>query len=275
MFNGCNVRNKQRFLFGTNLKMHQTPAQTREYVRAALAKSASLAGIDQASLWIIPPFTSIEIAAHEARGSRIRIGAQNAHWEDAGAFTGEMSPATLMAIGAQFVMLGHAERRTLFGESDEIINKKVLAAARNGLGVMLCVGEPAHVFRANAGDDYVAMQLKLDLNGLDDLSDLTILYEPLWSVGAGGIAADPALVASAFANIRKTLVNVCGSAGETIPILYGGSVDATNCANYARVPECAGMGVGRAGLDIDNFIAVLANALNAWRDVQHRETEHD
>lgn len=260
------MHNAHAFLFGTNLKMHQTPAQTRDYVRDVLAKSALLQGIEQTSLWIIPPFTSIEAAASEARDSRIRIGAQNAHWEDAGAFTGETSPATLKAIGAQFVMLGHAERRTLFGETDEIINRKVLAAQRNGLGVMLCVGEPAHIYRANAGDDYVAMQLTLNLTGLADSSGLQVLYEPLWSVGAGGTPADPRVVAGAFANIRKTLVNLYGSAGETIPILYGGSVDATNCANYARVPECAGMGVGRAGLDIDNFIAVLRNALSAWRE---------
>jgi triosephosphate isomerase len=252
------------FLFGTNLKMHQTPAQTRDYLRDVLVKSALIVGIEQTSLWIIPPFTSIEIAAHDARDSRVRIGAQNTHWEDAGAFTGEMSPATLAAIGAQFVMLGHAERRTLFGETDEIINKKVLAAQRNGLGVMLCVGEPAHVYRANAGDDYVAMQLKLNLTGLQDLSGLQVLYEPIWSVGAGGTAADPCVVASAFANIRKTLVNLHGSAGDAVPILYGGSVDATNCASYARVPDCAGMGVGRAGLNVDNFITVLSNALNAW-----------
>lgn len=264
------MRSAHPFFFGTNLKMHQTPAQTRDYVRDVLAKSAMLAGIDETSLWIIPPFTSIEIAAYEARSTRIRIGAQNAHWEDVGAFTGEMSPATLKAIGAQFVMLGHAERRTLFGETDEMINKKVLAAQRNGLGIMLCVGEPASIYQANAGDDYVSMQLKLDLNGLDHWSDLTILYEPIWSVGAGGTPAEPALVAGAFANIRKTLVNLYGNAGGAVPILYGGSVDATNCANYACVPDCAGMGVGRAGLSVDNFIAVLSNALSAWIESQSR-----
>jgi triosephosphate isomerase len=253
------------FLFGTNLKMHQTPAQTRDYVRDVLAKSGALVGIEQTSLWIIPPFTSIEAAAQEARSSRIRVGAQNAHWEDAGAFTGEMSPATLKACGAQFVMLGHVERRTLFGERDEDINKKVLAAQRNGLGVMLCVGEPAHIYRANAGNDFVSMQLKTNLTGLGDLSGLQVLYEPIWSVGASGTAADPQVVTAAFANIRKTLVNLYGDAGDAIPILYGGSVDATNCANYARVPGCAGMGVGRAGLKPDNFIAVLSNALSAWQ----------
>ncbi len=262
------MRSELSFRFGTNLKMHQTPAQTRDYVRDVLSRSASLAGIEHTSLWIIPPFTSIEIAAHEAGDTRIRIGAQNAHWEDAGAFTGEMSPATLKAIGAQFVMLGHAERRTLFGETDEHINKKVLAAQRNDLGVMLCVGEPAQVYRANAGDDYVAMQLKKSLTGLEDLSGLQVLYEPIWSVGAGGTAADPRIVAGAFANIRKTLVNLHGSAGEAVPILYGGSVDAANCAGFARVPGCAGMGVGRAGLNVDSFIAVLSNALGAWLESQ-------
>ena len=233
------------------------------------------AGIEQTSLWIIPPFTSIEPAANEARGSRIRIGAQNMHWEDAGAFTGEMSPATLKACGAQFVMLGHVERRTLFGETDEHINKKRLAAPRNGLGIMLCVGEPAHIHAPMPGDDYVSMQLKVNLTGLEDPASLWVLYEPIWSVGAGGTAADPRYVAAAFANIRRTLAHLYGDAGNAVPILYGGSVDATNCADYARVPQCAGMGVGRAGLNIGSFMTVLTHALNAWREIQHEGTETD
>jgi triosephosphate isomerase len=263
------------FLFGTNLKMHQTPQATRDYVRAVRERMAHVPGIEQASLWIIPPFTSIEAAADEVRGAKpnIAIGAQNMHWADDGAFTGEISPAMLKACDASFVMLGHAERRMLFGETDEALNKKVLAAAQHGLGVMLCVGEPLHVKQANAGDAYVEMQLRLNLRGLQDPGGLRVLYEPLWSVGAGGTAADPADVARAFANIRRVLVSLFGAAGDAVPILYGGSVDATNCANYARLPSCAGMGVGRAGLRIDEFITVLTTALAAHSAAQHERTQ--
>ena len=139
---------------------------------------------------------------------------------------------------------------------------------------MLCVGEPSDAKQAGAGNAYVETQLRIALRSLPSPSGrgvggeggrrLTILYEPLWSVGAGGTAADPAYVSSAFDNIRRNLVELFGDAGQHVPILYGGSVDATNCANYACLPECGGMGVGRAGLHIDSFIDVLASALSVW-----------
>lgn len=251
------------FLFGTNLKMHQTPQQTRAFLQALRERVARVPKIERASLWVIPPFTSIAAAAEAAQGSGIRIGAQNMHWADEGAFTGEVSPLMLKACGAEFVMLGHAERRVMFGESDEMLNKKALAAARHGLGVMLCVGEPAFIKAAGAGEDYVAQQLKLALRGLPAPDHLQVLYEPLWSVGEGGVAADPDYVGAAFDNIRRVLRNIFGLAGEHVPILYGGSVDATNCARYARLANGSGMGVGRAGWNVDSFVAVLANALAA------------
>lgn len=265
------------FLFGTNLKMHQMPSQTRAFIHALRQRTASVPHIEQASLWVIPPFTSIEAAVDAAHGSRIAIGAQNMHWADEGAYTGEISPLMLKACGAEFVMLGHAERRTLFGETDEALNKKVLAAARHSLGVMLCVGEPASVKEAGAGEDYVAQQLKLGLRGLKDLadlqSDLHVLYEPLWSVGAGGTAAEPEYVSGAFDAIRRVLGELFGAVGKGVPILYGGSVDATNCAQYARLPQTAGMGVGRAGWTVDSFVAVLTNALASWMEVTHGGAE--
>ncbi|BCX04206.1 MAG: triosephosphate isomerase [Candidatus Roseilinea sp.] len=251
------------FLFGVNLKMHQTPQQTREFLQMLRERVARVPKIERAGLWVIPPFTSIAVAAEAAHGSGIRIGAQNMHWADEGAFTGEISPLMLKACGAEFVMLGHAERRTLFGESDEMLNKKVLAAARHGLGVMLCVGEPSIIKAAGAGAEYVAQQLKLALCGLAPPGDLQVLYEPLWSVGEGGVAADPDYVSAAFGNIRRVLRELFGPAGERVPILYGGSVDATNCARYARLPNGSGMGVGRAGWNVDRFVAVLAHALAA------------
>jgi triosephosphate isomerase len=258
------------FLFGTNLKMHQTPQQTRDYVREVRARTASVPHVEEASLWIAPPFTSIEAAAREAQGSRITIGAQNMHWADEGAFTGEISPAMLKACGAEFVMLGHAERRTLFGETDETLNRKVLAAARHDLDIMLCVGEPVSVKQISAGKAYIERQLRLDLSGLPSAAGLknklTVLYEPLWSVGSGGTAADPEYVSAAFDNIRRVLCDMFGAAGQSAPIVYGGSVDTANCDRYAVLPQVAGIGVGRAGWQVDSFVAVLTNALAARAD---------
>jgi triosephosphate isomerase len=169
----------------------------------------------------------------------------------------------LKACGAQFVMLGHVERRTLFGETDELIHQKVLAAARHDLKVMLCVGEPWTVKKAGAGDEYVAQQLKLALHGFDRCEALMILYEPVWSVGAGGVPANPSDVGKAMDNIRGVLRRLCGSSGDAVPILYGGSVDVANCTHYACLPQAAGMGVGRAGLLAEHFWAVLTQALAA------------
>ena len=279
------------FLFGTNLKMHQTPHQTRAFVRALREHVKSVSHIEQVSLWITPPFTSIEAATDVAQGSRITVGAQNMHWADEGAFTGEISAAMLKACGAEFVMLGHAERRTLFGETEDALNRKVLAAAKHGLDIMLCVGEPADAKDAGTGDVYVERQLRLALASYSSPSSrtapvglivpggegvkvhervggwLTILYEPLWSVGAGGTAADPAYVSRAFDNIRRVLVVMFGRVGALVPILYGGSVNEHNCAQYAQLPQASGMGVGRAGWQIDSFVQVLTHALNARQKI--------
>jgi len=251
------------FFFGTNLKMHQTPAQTAAFVHVLRERLLQLPHKDDLTLWVAPSYTSIQAAAEAARGAPIWIGAQNMHWADEGAFTGEISPRMLKACGAQFVMLGHVERRTLFGETDELIHQKVLAAARHDLKVMLCVGEPWTVKEAGAGDEYVAQQLKLALRGFSRCEMLLILYEPIWSVGAGGIPADPADVSRAMDNIRGVLRQLYGPSSEAVPLLYGGSVDEANCAHYARLPQAAGMGVGRAGLSLERFWVVLTNALAA------------
>lgn len=252
------------FHFGTNLKMHQTPQRTREYILALRERVALLPDGERARLWVTPPFTSLEAAAQAAHGSHIAIGGQNMHWADEGPYTGEIAPPMLKACGATFVLLGHAERRTRFGETDEMLNRKVQAAARHDLDVMLCVGEPIEAKQADAGPEFVAQQLKLALVGYAQPERLRVLYEPIWSIGSEGVAADPAYVAAAFGHIRRVLIERFGAAGEHIPILYGGSVDATNCAGYAVLPESAGMGIGRAGLSVYSFMQVLALALSAW-----------
>jgi triosephosphate isomerase len=252
------------FLFGTNLKMHQTPQQSRDYLTRLAALLSDVPDRDRATLWVIPPFTSLASVADLCAAHGFTLGAQNMHWDDEGARTGEISPVMLKACGARWVMLGHAERRQQFGETDEMLNKKALAAARHGLTAMLCVGEPAHVRQVGAGDEYVAQQLKLALAGFPAAgTGLIVLYEPLWSVGAGGAAADPDHVAAAMDNIRRVLGTLFGPGGARVPVLYGGSVDADNGAQYARLPQVDGMGVGRAGWQPESFVRVLENALRA------------
>lgn len=244
------------FYFGTNLKMNQTPAQALAFVQA-IARLRSSVSRPSTQLWVIPSHTNLTTVASACNEAGIWLGAQNMHWEEGGAYTGEISAAQIKACGANLVMLGHAERRTLFGETDEALNKKVLSAARHGLRIMLCVGETAIEKTFGTGDEYVSRQLKINLHGLNDPSQVMILYEPVWSIGAGGVPAESTYVSAAFAHIRRTLLALYPRHGADMPILYGGSVNADNVRDYAHLPNCTGVGVGRAAWQAEDFVKVL------------------
>jgi L-erythrulose 1-phosphate isomerase len=254
------------FIFGTNTKMHHTPEGSRQFLRAVLEKALPL--LHNVQLFYIPPYTSLASVSDLCQANSIWLGAQNTHSQIGGAFTGEVPAPILKASGATFVMLGHVERRQLFHETDEMINQKVLAASASNLRVMLCVGESEAEKRAGAGQEAVTRQLKLNLAGFSEIENLLVLYEPVWAIGASGKAADPQYVATAMAHIRATLQARFGEVGSKIPTLYGGSVNAENCADYAALPECAGLGVGRAGWEAESFVKVLQNALAAYLAVK-------
>jgi triosephosphate isomerase len=207
-------------------------------------------------LWLTPSFPCLQ-TAHLARAdSALRLGAQNIHWADAGAFTGEVSASQVKACGADFVLLGHAERRTQCGDSDQQIANKIGACVRQNLGVMLCVGEPRDVYHRGRGPEYVARQLEMALAQPLLPRQLIVLYEPVWSIGEGGMPASLSDVQAAMRNIRVVLQRVLPTKAD-VPILYGGSVDATNAPAYALLPGCAGLGVGRAAWDSVDFLNIL------------------
>jgi triosephosphate isomerase len=239
------------YYFGTNMKMNQTPGEACAFVQHIAGANTNH------QLWFIPSFTNIAAVAELCAQHNIWLGGQNMHWADEGAYTGEVSAAQLKSAGANLVMLGHAERRTLFGETDEALNKKVLAAHKHGLRAMLCVGETAFEKQFDTGHEYVARQLKIALAGLSDPRSLVVLYEPVWAVGPGGVPADPTYVTLALADIRRVLKRLFGEGGTAVPILYGGSVNEQNCADYAHLPNCAGLGVGRAAWTADGFLKIL------------------
>jgi L-erythrulose 1-phosphate isomerase len=254
------------FIFGTNTKMQHSPQGSQQFLQDVIERArAHLTDIQLSSvqLFYIPPYTSLTGVSEMCQAHNIWLGAQNTHWELGGAFTGEVPAPILKASGATFVMLGHVERRQLFGETDETINKKILAASSVGLRIMLCVGESSFEKRAGAGKTAVTRQLELALADFKSPDQLLILYEPVWSIGTGGEAAHPDYVAIAMDDIRSTLQERFGQSGESIPILYGGSVNAENCADYAVLPQCAGLGVGRAGWEAESFVKVLQTALTA------------
>lgn len=252
------------FLFGTNFKMNQTPAESARFFEEL---TRSVQPPSDVRLFLIPPFTSLAaVTERKPPGDGGPwVGAQNMHWEIEGAYTGEISAPMLTALGVDLVLLGHAERRGHGRETDEILNKKVLAAAAAGLRVLFCVGETAAEKGYGVGPETVARQLKIGLHGLggDVLPRLQIAYEPVWSIGAGGTPARPEDVAPIAAHLRATLADRFGPAGNDVPILYGGSVDPANAAGFVRLPDIDGLFVGRAAWTVDGYRAVLAGALAA------------
>lgn len=249
------------FYFGTNLKMHGAAAQTRTFVQTLEQGLEPFAKTPGVQCFVLPPFTSLQgLAPHT---NKLWLGAQTMHWADEGAYTGEVSPVMLKALGVELVMLGHAERRHLFGETNEIIQKKVQSALRHGFRVLLCVGETEQ----GSGAAMVSAQLETALSGVGgvDAGRLLIAYEPVWAIGEGGREAQPEEVQESLQTVRRTLRTLFGPRGGVpsgVPVLYGGSVNEENCAAYARL-ELDGLFVGRAAWQAEGFLRVLARSLGA------------
>lgn len=246
------------FYFGTNLKMHGTPAQTTAFVKALEAGLEAYEGA-RVQPFVLPPFTSLPgLSAHT---DRLWLGAQNMHWADEGAYTGEISPVMLRALGTDVVLLGHAERRHTFGETDELVRKKVVSAVRSGLRVLLCVGETGAEKARGAGAAVVSAQLETALRGLGSGAEhLLVAYEPVWAIGEGAREAEPGEVQASLRSVRETLRTLFTC---DVPVLYGGSVNEKNCAAYASLPETDGLFVGRAAWRPEGFLRVLARSLAA------------
>jgi triosephosphate isomerase len=244
---------------GTNFKLNQTPEETEAFVEGVNERTAETASANNIQRFIIPPYTSLPAAVRMAEGSGIWIGAQNVHWAPEGAFTGEISVRMLQAVGVDMVLIGHAERRGLFHETDEEINAKVLAAAGAGLRVLVCIGETAFEKGHGAGQESVVRQLKIGLSDLptDQLPQIMIGYEPVWSIGPGGTPARPDDVAEIATEIRAALHLTFGAPGVDVPILYGGSVSPANCADFTGLQVIDGVFVGRAAWTVDGFMDIL------------------
>lgn len=251
--------NQSSFFFGTNLKMHQTPAETVAFLDNLLNEIGKISS--DRRLFVIPSFTSLSVASEHPAHKRLWIGAQTMHWADKGAFTGEVAPGMLAALGIDLVLLGHAERRAHAGETDELINRKVHAALRHGLRVLLCVGETAAERGFGVGEETVIRQLKIALHGVpaDKVGRVMVAYEPVWSIGEGGMPAttEEALPVVRLLRQRLRLTFQCSDA---VPVLYGGSINAQNAASFAALPDLDGLFVGRSAWTSAGFAAVLKEA---------------
>jgi triosephosphate isomerase len=208
---------------------------------------------------ICPPFTSLSEANSLIRNTFIKLGAQNMHFEESGAFTGEISASMLKSVGCEYVILGHSERRTIFGEKDDLINKKIKKALQSGLKPIFCVGETLEERERNITSNVIENQITNGLRDIssDDLKKIIIAYEPVWAIGTGKTAT-PQQAEEVHEFIRNLIKkNFSDQSSENIIIQYGGSVKADNAAELLSQKDIDGALVGGACLKADSFIAII------------------
>ena len=241
-----------------NWKMNKTPAEATELIEAIkpLVKDA------QCGVVVCVPYVDLQAALDATRGTNIGVGAENVHWAKSGAFTGEISAEMLTSMGVQYVIIGHSERRTYFGETDETVNQRVRAALDAGLKVILCVGEVKSQRLAGITDEVVGMQTKLDIAGVtaDELKNVIIAYEPVGAIGTG-LTATPAQAEETCGAIRAVLAQLYGeAAADGVTIQYGGSMNAGNAAELLSQPNVDGGLIGGASLKPNDFATIVAAA---------------
>jgi triosephosphate isomerase len=248
-------------IVAANWKMNMTQAEAAAFVKALLVEIGDVADVE---VVIVPPFTAIA-KVNEALGKsqNIKVGAQNMHWERSGAFTGEISPTMLRDLFCRYVVLGHSERRTLFGETDEIVNRKVRAAHEAALRPILCVGETLDQREHGNVEKILGLQLRGSLAhlGTKELQETVIAYEPVWAIGTGKTAS-AAQAQEAHAFIRHTLGKIADEAtAQRMRIQYGGSVKPDNARELMSQDDIDGALVGGASLDPRSFAQIVQAAL--------------
>jgi triosephosphate isomerase (TIM) len=239
-----------------NWKMNKTIAEASEFVDALLPRIAAT----QHDVVVCPPFTALQEVVERRRGTAVRVAAQNMHYDESGAFTGEISAPMLVELDVEAVVLGHSERRQFFGETDEALAKKVPAALAAELEPILCVGESEEARDGGQTEEVLERQLQADLAEVsdEDIAKVVIAYEPIWAIGTGKVAtAEQAQEACAF--IRDVL-RARGAAADDVRILYGGSVKPGNAAELLALPDVDGALVGGAALVAEDFAAIVEAA---------------
>jgi len=245
-----------------NWKMNTTVTEAEELVVEMLEKLDRMEGVEKV---LCPPFVSLVAVSMMLQGSSIKLGAQNMYFETAGAYTGEISPLMLREL-CEFVILGHSERRRYFGETDEIVNRKVKAALVNKLKPILCIGERLEENEAGKTEDVVNRQVMTALNGIEPVRDLVIAYEPVWAIGTGK-AASGKQAAATIRFIRDVLAKLWNkSIAQDVRILYGGSVTSANIAEFISHPEIDGALVGGASLKAEEFVAIVSQTAKIKRE---------
>jgi triosephosphate isomerase len=245
-----------------NWKMYKTVADAVKYVKEFRAMVKDVTGVE---IILAPPFTALHAAAEAARASNIAMAGQDCYWEREGAFTGQVSAAMVREAGAEYVIIGHSERRTLFGETDANVNRKINAAFATGLTPIACVGETLDQRDRNETFDVLDRQITQGLDGLtgEQIGQLILAYEPVWAIGTGRNAT-PQQAAEAHGHIRQRLRQWFGpEAAELCHILYGGSVKPDNARELVSQPDVDGALVGGASLDLRAFSEIVSRTRGA------------
>ena len=238
-----------------NWKMNKTVAEARELASALVHQLRDIQGVEKV---LCPPFVSLLAVSALLEKTNIGLGAQNMHWEEKGAFTGEVSP-TMVKEFCQYVIIGHSERRTYFGETDETVNKRVRAAQKFDLTPIVCVGETLQQYESNQTSEVVARQIKFGLAEIDSAfaPRIVVAYEPVWAIGTGKASSGPNANDVVGKVIRRALSELFGEkTAQAIRVLYGGSVTASNAAEFFGQLEIDGALVGGASLKVDEFVAI-------------------
>ncbi len=245
-------------LIAGNWKMHKTVAEAEAFIGALLPRVSTADGVDVA---ICPPFLALSAMVDSTRGSRVQVFAQNMHYSDSGAYTGEVAPPMLVEADVHGVILGHSERRELFGESDRALALKVGAALDHGLQPILCVGETEEERERGDTERKLRHQIQEDLGRIDSerLGEVVIAYEPIWAIGTGQ-ACPTEQAQEAIAFIRALVADRSADQAERVRVLYGGSVKADNAAELLALPDVDGALVGGASLEAESFAGIVAAA---------------
>ena len=242
-----------------NWKMHGTQVMARELAQSVRDGLKRPRGVE---VVVCPPFTALPAVGEVLKGAAVALGAQNCHWEEQGAFTGEVSPAMLAELGCRWVLLGHSERRHVFRETDEEINRKVAAVLQHGMRPVLCVGETEEERRTGLTFTVVEGQLRAGWVGLssDDLARCVLAYEPVWAIGTG-VNATPAQAGEVHGYLRGLVSEVASKElAQSVRILYGGSVKPDNAQALTEQPDIDGALVGGASLQAPSFITIVKKA---------------
>ncbi len=237
----------RKIVIAGNWKMYKTRAESLEFLQGFM--SCLTETPEEREVVLCVPFTSLAVLSKNLHGSRIRLGAQNVHWQESGAFTGEISGPMLSELGVRYVIVGHSERRQYFGETDETVNLRLKAAQKYDLIPILCVGETKQQRDAGETEAHIFSQLEKDLVGVDQQA-LVIAYEPIWAIGTGD-TCEAKEANRVIGLIRSKLTN------PDVPIQYGGSVKPENIDEVMAMPEIDGVLVGGASLEARSFSRIV------------------